>query len=192
VKFPSILYGKPGRATLAVRKYVRAFVAADDYGAFDAGPLLDTREVEGLILTQRDRVETGQQDFHCYLVADELSNAVPMGASPAAKNRWLMASLESEWRFACTLGGTATVGLPRDDKVSARKYLEAAIHHWPAIAAERARFVSPATGADILSRWPTLWVALEVLGLPSIERMKLPNREPQALFDAVAPRLSGP
>ena len=76
----------------------------------------------------------------------------------------------------------------RSDPSFARRYLEAACLHWPAMAKEKPRFGPVLEGRDILDHWSTLFVALNILGIPVRERMKMTTREPQAFLDLIDSR----
>jgi hypothetical protein len=184
VRIPSLFYGKAGKAMGRVRKYARALVASGDYSAFDPGPMLDTREVPGLILVEDEWEPVPGENFHLHSLAEELIHAVPSDRAPVRDelNKWLLASLDDESRFVCTLSGLAHAGL-LGRKGDAQKYLAAAIRHYPAIDADRDRFMTPSYPQGILHTWRTLFVALEHLGLPSVERLEKPGRDPQALLE---------
>jgi hypothetical protein len=188
VKIPAIFYGKAGKAMGRVRKYAKAMVASGDYTSLDPGPMLDTREVSGLLLVVEEFETAPGENFHLYSLAEDIVNAAPQGRARDEVNRWLMAWLDDEWRFLSTIAGMGNAGLRRDDPVSARKYLEAAIRHFPAIDAERERFMTPSYPEGILHTWTTLFVALENLGLPTVERLETPGRDPRALLDELERR----
>jgi hypothetical protein len=87
-------------------------------------------------------------------------------------NAWLMGALDEEWRFMCTLNGSCWLGFKERPPPCARKYVEAAVRHWPAMNAHRSHFAHSSIIGDILDCWSTLYSALEILGLSSRERMK--------------------
>jgi hypothetical protein len=188
MKIPRIFYGKAGQATARVRKQAKALLRTRDYATYDPGPLLSTEEVGGVILISKELMASTDEHFHCYALSEGLAEASAPSEVRKNLHDWLVASLGEEWRFMCTLGGLSWIGLEEGGPLVARRYVEAAVQHWPSMSHERARFGPVPEGGDILDRWYTLFAALEMLGLPSYERVTLPTRDPQALLDVVAKR----
>ena len=191
MKIPSIFYGKPGQVSSRMRKLAKSLVQTRSFATYEPGPLLDTKEVRGLVLFSQEFERSSEQQFHCYVLSDCLSEAAPRGEMHAVIREWLMASLSDEWRFLCTLGGSSVLGLDKADSFSARRYLEAACHHWPAMALERRRFGPVLQGDDVLDHWSTLFVAVRNLGVSVHERMAMTNREPEAYLKLIDSREGG-
>ena len=188
MKIPSVFYGKPGQVTLRVRKLAKKLVADRDFGDYDSGELLDTAEVAGLVLVDQEFEHSAASHFHCYLLPNLLSEASQQADIRPNLHDWLMASLSEEWRFVTTLGGSAWLGLDKRGHSFARRYVEAAIQHWPTIAGIENRFGPRLEGHPFVDQWRTLSMALEILGLSAHERMSIPAREPQVLLDLIDKR----
>lgn len=54
MKIPSLFHGTAAQVTARVRKLAKELVQSRDFGGYDPGPFLDTREVDGLILVIDD------------------------------------------------------------------------------------------------------------------------------------------
>ena len=185
MKIPSIFYGKAGSATSRIRKLAKTLLVTREFGRFDPGPLLDTRDVGGLVLVREEFEPSAEQHFHCYALSEEMAEASTQQTIHDNLHDWLMASLDEEWRFICTLGGASLLGLGKRDASFARRYVEAAIRYWPSMAAEIDRFGPVLEGNSILDHWNTLAGALERLGLSARERTAIRGRAPQVLLSLV-------
>ena len=56
MKIPSLFYGKAGQATSRVRKLAKSLLQTREFGGYDPGPFLDTKEVSGLVLIHELRL----------------------------------------------------------------------------------------------------------------------------------------
>ena len=84
----------------------------------------------------------------------------------------------------CTLDGEAHYGFGANKVSGARRYAEAAVRHWPAMAPEQYRFGPKADDSHgILDMWRTLFAAIDAIGLPGPERFAARRSEPQVLLD---------
>jgi hypothetical protein len=186
MKIPSLLLGRAGQVETRVRKVAASIIDAKCFADFDLGPLVDTATVSGMILVDQESSPSNEPHFHCYMLSSGLADASPQAEIRKNLNEWLTGSLDTQWRFMCTLGGEAWLGLDQSEPVFARLYVEAAIRHWSAMKLENHRFGPPLDGqSDVLRYWRTLFFAVGKLGLPAKERMKTPGLEPRALLDLV-------
>jgi hypothetical protein len=184
MKIPSIFYGKAGEVRKNLGKTVRDLIVSRDFGHFDPGPFLDTREVTGEILVTREHWPSVTPQFHCYLLPIMLQDRVDPGEHRSLTHDWLMASLDEQWRFICTLNGDAHYGFGPDPKVGARRYAEAAIRHWPSMEPEQYRFGPKVDVSDgVLDMWITLFAAIDTLGLPPMERDQARRKGPAVLLE---------
>jgi hypothetical protein len=181
MKIPSLFYGPRSQVVPRVRKLARQLLKDGNFACFDPGPLLDTADVEGQILVDSPII-LSQKHFHCYALSEELVELSEQSQVHANVHAWLMASLNDEWRFMCTLGGLSRLGLKTYDASFARLYVEAAIRHWPVMSPEHERFHNMLEPTSVLKCWFTLMVALDILGLPVPEQIKQPSREPKDLL----------
>ena len=188
MKIPSLFYGKAGQATSRVRKLAKSLLQTREFGSYDPGPFLDTKEVSGLVLIHEEFEPSSEQHFHCYALSEYIVELSPQNLIRANLREWLDASLESEWRFLCTLGGALMHALRDGNEGLARRYVEAAVNHWPAMALEIERFGPLLEGQTLLQHWHTLGAALGVLGVSARERIAVPALTPQALLDLVDKR----
>lgn len=187
MKIPSMFYGTAAKVIPGVRKLARLLIEARNFSSYDAGTLLDVSEVQGLVLVN-EPIDMAETHFHCYALSQELSKNSPQQQIPQNIHEWLMASLDDEVRFMCTLGGSSWLGLEKYAPEFSRRYVEAAVRHWPAMAAEKHRFGPAVSGLTILDSWTTLFTALEFLGVTSRERMAKPRREPKELLELMERR----
>jgi hypothetical protein len=191
MKIPSIFYGKPGEVRRRLSGVVRDLLRTRDFATFDPGSFLDTREVPGEILLTREHWPAVAPQFHCYLLPIMLQDGVPRDEHRLMTNQWLMASLDEEWRFVCTLDGDAHYGFGSDARTGARRYAEAAVRHWPTMEPEQYRFGPKVSASDgLLDMWITLFAAIDTLGVSTIERDRSRRKGPAALLalaDAVRP-----
>ena len=153
-----------------------------DWGSLDPGPFPDTKEVSGQILVASDSLRSSEQHFHCsYLLSESIAEVSSQAEIRTNLHDWLVTSLDVEWRFLCTLGGFSWIGLRGFDAAFARRYVGAAIRHWPAVVEELHRF-EPMFMEDEEVRYPwyTMFSAFEILGLSALERTNIRggNRRP--------------
>lgn len=189
MKIAAVFLGRAGEVRRRVRKVARALVEADSFANYDLGPLTDTNETEGLVLMSVDRRVVGV-NYHPYILTDELMEATPAGRTPKELVRdWLLASLDVEWRFICTLGQDAGRGFTEADVQSARSYVEAAVRFWPALAAERSRISLWGGNDDFVEHWYPLFRAVEVLGISAAERMVAPRKDPIYFLEMLSRRM---
>jgi hypothetical protein len=190
MKLPKAFYGTSAQAVPRIRKLARALLTTREFSSYDAGTFLEMSEVEGHVLVDKPYF-AAENHFHCYALSQEISNVSAQSEIAENIHEWLIASLDTEWRFLCTLGGSSRLGLVGFPPIFARRYVEAAVRHWPAIAPYKTRFGPTAEGRTILNCWWTLFIALEILGLSAPEQMAKPGREPRELLDVVEQRGTG-
>jgi len=184
VKIPAIFYGTSGEVSSRVVKLVKQLLSARNFASYEPGPFLDTADIHGDMLVSREHGPSLAAQFHCYLLPTILESRAPIAARAAVMHEWLMGSLEEEWRFLCTLGGDCHAGFGINKVAGARRYAEAAVRHWPALAAEQYRFGPKVDDSDgLLNMWVTLFAAIDALGVPFDERVKAMGRDPQFLLD---------
>jgi hypothetical protein len=184
MKIPEIFFGKPGEVKSKVSKLVRDLLRTRDFAHFDPGPFLDTTKVGGEVLVTREHWPSTTPQFHCYLLPLVLQARAPVEQHSELTHEWLMASLDDEWRFMCTLDGDSHYGFGAAPTAGARRYAEAAVRHWPAMEREQYRFGPKINDSDgILDIWITLFAALDTLGLPVMERIAAKDQGPRALLD---------
>jgi hypothetical protein len=184
MKVPELFYGNARQVSTKVRAFAKQIAKADRYSNFDYGPLLDTQDVPGIILVNKEFAPSPQPNFHCYLLSEFLVDAVGHEKVHGAMELWLKSSLEDLSKFLCTLGGLSWLGLQDAEPAACRRYIEAAVVHWEAVKHERGRF-GPLVSSEetLLHIWITLFFAAERLGLPTQERVRHLGAPPAVLLE---------
>lgn len=185
MKLPQVLYGRQGQVARQTQALASTLNAAGRLHELGVGPVLDTQTTEGLVLVNKEAEPSKAAQFHCYLMPDAIFKASPQPQIRDNMYDWLMASLDDEARFLCTLGGMTWLGLDQRGPAVARRYVDAAICHFPSIGKERKRFGPRHAGWDVLDLWRTLSFALQMLGLTAARRTERSGRDPQELLDLV-------
>ncbi|MES1175509.1 MAG: hypothetical protein ABUL62_14400 [Myxococcales bacterium] len=185
MKLPELIYGRLGQVTRKTQALASNLNSEGRIHEFGAGPVLDTATAEGLVLVDKEPEPSKFAQFHCYLMPKAIIKVSAQSEIRNNVHRWLMASLEDETRFLCTLGGEAWLGLEEREPAVVHRYVDAAILHWPLIKKERKRFGPRHSEWDVLDLWRTLAAALEMLGVTAEQRMEKPGREPRELLALV-------
>jgi hypothetical protein len=169
MKIPGMLHGRAGAVKSRAKKKLREVVATREFDRLDYGPLVDTKDVEGLLLVEGERFQMPGEHFHCYALTESIFDLVPASEMLVTMDAWMRWSLAEAWRFLGAVG-QLTTGALHEDRSLLIPYVEAGVRFWPELSSEGKRY-GP-TLDQLKDAWEVavnLKYALANLGIPSSE-----------------------
>jgi hypothetical protein len=185
MKIPGMLYGQTGIVKSRAKRTLKE-IGTRDFQHLDCGPLLDTREVSGLLLVEPERIQSPGEHFHCYALTVAMFDLVPASEMLATMDGWMKWSFAEAWRFLGVADQHTTTALYKNPALLV-PYVDAAIRFWSELKAEGNRY-GPFVNEpkDAWSAMKNLKYSLANLGIAADDLEAEPRGGPAAFLARIA------
>ena len=186
MKIPSMLYGRASAVKSRAKKKMAEVVHACDFERLDWGPMLETRDATGLLLTRSERIQLPGEHFHCEALTEAVLELAEWPRKLSTMEAWVRWSLADSWRFLGVVEHLVTPTLEKNRTLLV-PYVDAAVRFWPQLKSEGERFgpfVNCPVGAWEIMR--NLKFCLANLGIPGPELRAEPPGGPADFLERIA------